>query len=135
MKSLFLITFLFAQTLWAAGLPKKAVLVLQLDQPAVTVEFPQIDLAAAKISASGVAEFANTGSITVGEMVYQMGPKLLLNLKDQSKGFTADNIKTISYQLYSTDLNVIVGHLVVTTETGVLAVYKTNLRGKVTEWY
>lgn len=135
MKSLFVITFLFAQTLWAAGLPKKAVIVLQLDQPAVTVEFPQIDLSAAKITPSGVAEFTNTGNITVGEVTYQMGPKVLLTLKDEAKGYTVDNIKTISYQLYSPDLKVIIGHLVVMTETGVLAVYKTTLRGKVTEWY
>jgi hypothetical protein len=134
MKTLFFAILLITQTVWGAGLPKKALLVLQLDQPAVTVQFPNLDFSTAKISPSGVAEFSNPGNIIVGSVTYKMGPKALLYRKDETKEFTIENLRMISYPFYSTEVNTLVGHFVV-NQDGTVYLYKKGAKGTVTEWY
>jgi hypothetical protein len=63
-----------------------------------------------------------------------MGTKVLLSRKDEKKDFTVDNLKRISYPLYSKEIDKIMGHLVV-TDDGSVYLYRKGLKGSVTEWY
>lgn len=135
MKLLFIATFLLAQSVFAAGLPKTAQLVLQLDQPATTVQFPNLDLTKAKINDSGLVTFSQTGDIKVGNITYKMDPAAFTVLKDDTKGLTVENLKFLRYRLYSEDIKAVVSNLVVDMEKGTVAIYKADVKGVVTEWY
>ena len=134
MKTLFIAIFLLSQNLWAASLPKTAALVVSLDQPALNVEFPALNLAKATISSS-IVKFEETSVIKVGNVSYQMDNTAIVVLKDNAKGLNLENIKFIRYRLFSTEVNAVVGDLLVELETGVVSISKTNLKGKVTASY
>ncbi len=136
MKTFFLITLLFAQSVLAAGLPKTAKIVLQLDQEPITVQFPKLDLSKAIMSDVGsLVTFSETGNIVVGPITYKMDKTAFMVLKDEKKGLTIENIKFARYRLYSEEIGAVVANIVVDTETGNVTINKSTLKGQVTEWY
>ncbi len=138
MKSIFVL-FLVLQsaTAMAVGLPKKALVVTSLDQPAQTIEFPQIDLnQLKKVSASAnYYEVGEGKTITIGAINYKLDPIMQVTPKTEGAGLTAENITNITYRLYSTEINAIVGRVLVDMTTGQVTVVKSNSQGKVTETY
>lgn len=135
MKTLFITTFLLSQTLWAVSLPKSAKLVVSLDQPAVNVELPALDLTKATIKHNSLVTFEQTGAIKVGDASYDMDDVAFVVLKEEAKGLNLENIKFIRYRLFSTEVNAVVGDIVVELATGIVSVPKTNFKGQVTGWY
>ncbi|MBY0385215.1 hypothetical protein K2X05_08665 [bacterium] len=135
MKTLFIAIFLLSQTLWAASLPKSAKLVVSLDQAAVNVELPTLDFTKAEIKHNTIVKFAQTGTIKVGAVSYDMDEVAFVVLKDDAKGLNLENLKFIRYRLFSTEVNAVVGDIVVELATGIVTIPKTNFKGQVTESY
>ena len=123
----------FCQTTWAAQLPKTAVAHLQLDQPAIRIQFPQVDLSSASITGTGLTTFSHPGQVFVGSASYQMDEKSFLVLKDAKKGLNLDNIKLMQYRLYSSVVQKVIATLTVDMEKGIVYFNKTEITGVVTE--
>ena len=137
MKSLsivFAAILVFAQSSLALSLPKTAKVILALDQPAVVVQLPSVDLSKATIEHDSIVTFQQTGSITVGAVTYKMDPVAFVNITDDSKGLTLENLKVIRYRLFSDEMKSVVGDIVVDLKTGTATMNKTS-KGLVTEWY
>lgn len=136
MKSFTIFTafvLVFAQSSFAASLPKTAKVILALDQPAVTLQLPTLDLANATID-QGLVKFKQTGAITVGASTYDMDPVAFVNLHEDAKGLTVENLKMLRYRLFSKEINAVVGDVVVDLKTGAVTVNK-SAKGVVTEWH
>jgi hypothetical protein len=133
--SIFFATILvFAQSALAVSLPKTAKVLLALDQPAVVVELPALDLTAATIEHNSMVTFQQSGSIKVGAVTYKMDPVAFVTTTDESKGLTLENIKMIRYRLFSEEMKSVVGDIVVDLKTGSVSMNK-SAKGLVTEWY
>jgi hypothetical protein len=130
----FAASLVFAQSSMAVSLPKTAKVILALDQPAVVVELPALDLAAATLKHDSIVTFKETGSIKVGTVNYQMDPVAFVTTTDDSKGLALENLKMIRYRLFSEEMKSVVGDIVVDLQTGTVSVNK-NSKGLVTEWF
>ncbi len=137
MKSLsivFAAILVFAQSSMALSLPKTAKVILALDQPAVVVELPAVDLSMAAIKYNSIVTFQQTGSITVGAVTYKMDPVAFVTTTDDSKGLTVENLKIIRYRLFSDEMKSVVGDIVFDLKTGSVTMNKSS-KGLVVEWY
>lgn len=137
MKSLsmvFAAILVFAQSSMALSLPKTAKVILALDQPAVVVELPALDLTMATLKHDSIVTFQQTGAITVGSVTYKMDPVAFVTTTDDSKGLTLENLKMIRYRLFSDEMKSVVGDVVVDLKTGSVSINKSS-KGLVTEWY
>jgi hypothetical protein len=115
-------------------LPKTAKVILALDQPAVVVQLPALDLSMATIEHDSIVTFKQTGSITVGAVTYKMDPVAFVTTKEEAKGLTVENLKMIRYRLFSHEMKSVVGDVVVDLKTGSVTMNKTS-KGFVTEWH
>jgi hypothetical protein len=79
--------------------------------------------------------FSEVGTIKVGAVVYNMDDVAFVVLKDDANGLNLENIKFIRYRLFSTEINAVVGDIVVELATGIVSIPKTNFKGQVTGWY
>lgn len=118
----------------ALSLPKTAKVILALDQPAVVVELPALDLTMATLKHDSIVTFQQTGAITVGSVTYKMDPVAFVTTTDDSKGLTLENLKMIRYRLFSDEIKSVVGDVVVDLKTGSVSMNK-NSKGLVTDWY
>jgi hypothetical protein len=137
MKSLFIVfaaILVFAQSSMAISLPKTAKVIVALDQPAVVVKLPALDLAQATLEHNSFVTFQKTGSITVGAVSYKMDPVAFVSTIDDSKGLTLENLSMFRYRIFSDEIKAVVGDIVVDLKTGSVTMNKTS-KGIVTEWY
>ncbi len=131
----FAFILVFAQSSFAMSLPKTAKVLLALDQPAVVVELPVLDLKGATVEHNFMVTLKQTGSVQVGAASYSMDPVAFVTFQDEKKGLTLENLKVIRYRLYSGEVKSVVGDIVVDLKTGAVAINKGASKGIVTEWY